>query len=79
MEVIFRLLVPIYLPMSVGGFTRRLLINFTYEKQNKKEEYFLIQGLKRSAYLSGWAFTYYCFGLLCSVPVIAAVIYSKLT
>jgi hypothetical protein len=37
MEVIFLMLIPIYLPMSIGGFTRRLLINFTAEKQEKKE------------------------------------------
>lgn len=37
--IILELLLPLYLPMSITGFTRRLLVNFTTEKQEQQQAY----------------------------------------
>lgn len=49
-----QIILPIYLPMSLSGFTRRLLISFVAEKQEKKQEYLFTLGLTRAGYLAGW-------------------------
>ncbi|KRX06128.1 P-loop containing nucleoside triphosphate hydrolase [Pseudocohnilembus persalinus] len=51
---IFDMMLPIYLPAAVTGFSRKHLISFVSEKQDKIREFQKINGLKQSAYMSGW-------------------------
>ena len=63
--------------MSLSGFTRRLLISFVAEKQEKKQEYLLTLGLSKAGYVSGWMLHYYLLGLLASLLLMVGVFLSR--
>ncbi len=71
---LLRVILPIYLPMSLSGFTRRLLISFVAEKEEKKQEYLFTLGLTRGGYLAGWMAHQYLLGLLASSLVILGAV-----
>ena len=80
MEFFFMLMVPIYLPMAIMGFTRKLIINFVNEKSEKYKEYQKvlnnyniiqknkqIMGVNSTSYTLGWIFTSYITGFLVNI------------
>ncbi|EAR89872.2 ABC transporter family protein (macronuclear) [Tetrahymena thermophila SB210] len=59
MNSMISLMLPLYLPGTITGYAKKLLINYVNEKHERYKETQKIMGLTQRAYLSGWLITSY--------------------
>ncbi|KAL4495193.1 hypothetical protein ABPG72_007300 [Tetrahymena utriculariae] len=59
MNSMMNLMLPLYLPGTITGYAKKLLINYVNEKHERYKETQKIMGLTQRAYLSGWLITSY--------------------